>query len=170
MIVFDLLTLYFCCLMKKNSTVFTSLWLALPTVDVQRLSDFGSHVTSCNQAKKAALYSAGKCGGPEHRRDFFREILRVAYSRIRSLFQALSQWGRRERKRHAKMGGGREKGKGSFLTFYLRVRAFSIQRTRLSRSLEHATEYAMDFVAFWSAVLFFNGLRYIHCCKSYQPG
>ena len=45
-------------------------------------------------------------------------------------------------------GGGREKGKGSFLTFYLRVRAFSIQRTRLSRSLEHATEYAMDFVAF----------------------
>ena len=106
MIVFDLLTLYFCCLMKKNSTVFTSLWLALPTVDVQRLSDFGSHVTSCNQAKKAALYSAGKCGGPEHRRDFFREILRVAYSRIRSLFQALSQWGRRKRKRHAKMGGG----------------------------------------------------------------
>ena len=65
-----------------------------------------------------------------------------------SLFQALRWWGRRERKRHAKSWrGGKKEGRESstapvlpsLLPFYFRVCAFSIQRTRLSRSLEQAT-------------------------------
>ena len=63
-----------------------------------------------------------------------------------SLFQAIRYWGRRERKRHAKSwrDGKKEKGREpapafpSFLPFYFLACAFSIQRTRLSRSLEQA--------------------------------
>ena len=56
--------------------------------------------------------------------------------------------GKRQRKRCAKSwrGGKKEKGRErapalpSLLPFYFRVCAFSIQRTRLSRSLEQATQ------------------------------
>ena len=66
-----------------------------------------------------------------------------------SLFQALRQWGRRESERHVKSwrGGKKEKGKDSrpllspvSSRFYFCVHhAFSIQRTRLSRSLGQAS-------------------------------
>ena len=66
------------------------------------------------------------------------------------LFQALSQWGRRERKSHPKSWRGRKKRKrkqaplpllspvSSRFIFVFNC-AFSIQRTRLSRSPEQAT-------------------------------
>ena len=62
-----------------------------------------------------------------------------------SLFQALRSWERRERKRHAKScrGGKKEKGRERELLSPVSSRyivcAFSIPRTRLSRSLEQAT-------------------------------
>ena len=69
---------------------------------------------------------------PIPRRCFFYFVLTIQASP--SLFQALRQWGRSERKGHVKSWRG---GK-SVLPFYFRVCAFSIQRTRLSRSLEKA--------------------------------
>ena len=57
-----------------------------------------------------------------------------------SLFQAFRQWGRRERKWHAKSWRGEKEEKEaapalpSFLPFYFRLRAFSIQRARLEQA------------------------------------
>ena len=87
-----------------------------------------------------------------HCRGRDRELSAIRYEKnnieIPSLFQALRSWGRRERKRHAKSLWGAKKEKGaapealpSFLPFYFRVRAFSIQQTQLSRSLKQATRF-----------------------------
>ena len=61
-----------------------------------------------------------------------------------SLFQALRWWGRREKLAGREKGRERERASAapalpSFLPFHFRVCTFSIQRTRLSRSLEQAT-------------------------------
>ena len=68
----------------------------------------------------------------------------IACSRLSDSGEGPKEWGRRESVGCAKMGAGREKVKRKpppspqFPPVFLRVRAFSIPRARLSRSLEQA--------------------------------